>query len=83
MPIGSRKRVLLKPTGSHKLCSPFQIQSNFSGSDFFGTMKISSKQGQFKPERVDNSARSGSITRISLIFYNIRVCCVFSLESPH
>ena len=21
--------------------------------------------------------------RISLIFYNIQVCCVFSLESPH
>ena len=33
--------------------------------------------------RVDESARSGGIIRISLIFYNIKVCCVFSLESPH
>ena len=33
--------------------------------------------------RVDNSGRSGGIIRISLIFYNKKVCCVFSLESPH
>ena len=33
--------------------------------------------------RVDNSARSGGIIRISLIFYTMKVCCVFSLESPH
>ena len=33
--------------------------------------------------RVDESARSGGIIRISLIFYNMKVCCVFSLESPH
>ena len=33
--------------------------------------------------RVDNSARSGGIIRISLIFYDRKVCCVFSLESPH
>ena len=33
--------------------------------------------------RVDNSARSGGIIRISLTFYNMKVCCVFSLESPH
>ena len=33
--------------------------------------------------RVDNGARSGGIIRISLIFYNMEVCCVFSLESPH
>ena len=32
---------------------------------------------------VDNSARSGGIIRVSLIFYNMKVCCVFSLESPH
>ena len=32
--------------------------------------------------RVDNSARSGGIIRISLIFYNKKVCCMFSLESP-
>ena len=33
--------------------------------------------------RADNSARSGGIIRISLIFYNMKVSCVFSLESPH
>ena len=33
--------------------------------------------------RVDNSARSGGIIRISLTFYNMTVYCVFSLESPH
>ena len=33
--------------------------------------------------RVDNSARSGGIIRISLIFYNMKVYCVFSLELPH
>ena len=33
--------------------------------------------------RVDNSARSGGIIRTSLIFYNMKVYCVFTLESPH
>ena len=33
--------------------------------------------------RVDNSTRPRGIIRISLIFYNMKVCCVFSLESPH
>ena len=33
--------------------------------------------------RVDNSARSGGIIRIALIFYDRKVFCVFSLESPH
>ena len=33
--------------------------------------------------RVDNSARSGGKIRIFLIFCNKKVCCVFSLESPH
>ena len=47
-------------------------------------MKISSRHGQFKPMRVNISARSGGLIRISfLIFLNMKVCCVFSLESPH
>ena len=33
--------------------------------------------------RVDKDARSEGIIRISLIFYNMKVYCVFSLESPH
>ena len=32
---------------------------------------------------VNHGARSGGIIRISLIFYNMKLCCVFSLESPH
>ena len=59
------------------------IQSNLNGSNTIGTMKISSRQGWFEPMRVDYSARSGGYIRISLIFYNMKVCCVFPLESPH
>ena len=33
--------------------------------------------------RADNSAGSIDIIRVSLIFYNMKVCCVFSLKSPH
>ena len=33
------------------------IQSNFNGSNTFGTMKISSRLGEFEPMRVDKSAR--------------------------
>ena len=32
--------------------------------------------------RVDESARSVGIIKISLIFYNMKVFCVFLLESP-
>ena len=40
-------------------------------------------ENKFEPMRVDDSARSGGIIRISLIFYSMKVFCVFSLESPH
>ena len=33
-----------------------QQQSNFSGSNTFGTMKICSRQGQFEPVRVDKTS---------------------------
>ena len=34
--------------------------------------------------RVDYSAQSGGLIGISfLIFFYMKVCCVFSLESPH
>ena len=60
------------------------VQSNFSGSNTFGTMKISSRQGLFESMRVDYSARSGGLIGTSFfIFFNMKVCCVFSLESPH
>ena len=41
------------------------IQSNFNGSNTFGTMKISSRQGEFKPMRVDYSVKSGGLIVIS------------------
>ena len=40
------------------------IQSNFNGSNIFGTMKISSRQGQFELMNVYHSARSGGIIGI-------------------
>ena len=61
----------------------WHIQLNFNGSNTFGTMNIGSRQGYFEPMMVDNSTRSGGIIRMSLIFYSMKVCCVFSLESPH
>ena len=33
--------------------------------------------------KVDNSARSKGLIGIFFIFFNMKVCCVFSLESPH
>ena len=44
------------------------LQSNFSGSNTFGTMKISSRQGLFEPLRVYYRARSGGIIGVSLRF---------------
>ena len=35
---------------SHKCVN---LQSNFNGSNTFGTMEISSRQGKFEPMRVD------------------------------
>ena len=61
--------------GMHVLS--LRIQSNFNGSNTFGTMKICPRQGYFEPLRVDLRARLGGIIRISLIFYNMKVCCVF------
>ena len=53
--------------GKNKYINEYKadIQSNFSGSNTFGTMKISSRQGQFEPMRVDYSARSGGLMGIS------------------
>ena len=51
---------------------------HFNGSNTFGTIKICSKQGRFELISVNHSARSGGIFSI---FLNMRVFCVFSLES--
>ena len=59
------------------------LQSNFNGSNTFGTMTISSRQGLFEPLRVYYRARSGGIIGVSLRFlFIMKVYCVFSLESP-
>ena len=33
--------------------------------------------------RIDYSARLGGLIEISFDFFNMKVCCVFTLESPH
>ena len=48
-------------------------------------MKICSRRGKFKLS-VNHSARSGGVIGnrdIFSIFFNMKVCCVFSLESPY
>ena len=37
-----------------------EIQSNFNGSNIFGTMEICSRYGYFEPLRVNHGTRSGS-----------------------
>ena len=46
----------------------YKVQSNFNGSNTFGTMRISSRQGKFEPMRVDYSARSGGLIGIFFRF---------------
>ena len=48
-------------TTSTATTSIFLLQSNFSGSNTFLAMKISSRQGKFEPMRADYSARSGGL----------------------
>ena len=43
------------------------LQSNFNGSNTFGTMQISSRQGKFEPVRIDYSAKSGGLIGISFL----------------
>ena len=50
---------------SHFLTENIGVQWKFNGSNTFGTMKISSRQGLFEPMRVDNSARPGGIIGVS------------------
>ena len=60
------------------------IQPNFNGSNTFGTMKICSRQGLFELMSVKHSAWSEGLIGISFrFFFNMTVCCVYSLESPH
>ena len=45
-----------------------EIQSNFNGSNTFGTMKICSRQGQFELVSVNHSTRTGGNIEISFRF---------------
>ena len=46
-------------------------------------MEICSRQGLFELASVNHSARSGGIIGIIFpIFFNAKICCVFSFESP-
>ena len=61
-----------------------KLQSNFNGSNTFGTMKICSRQGEFEPLRLYYRDRSRGINRdIFSIFFNMKAYCVYALESPH
>ena len=58
------------------------IPSNFNGSNIFATTKICSRQEKFKLMDVYHSTNSEGIIGIFFsIFFNMKVCCVFSLES--
>ena len=54
----------------------------FNGSNTFWTIKISFETVVVRANEVDESARSGGIIRISLVSNKMKVCCVFSSESP-
>ena len=43
-----------------KMNGKFAIQSNFNGSNIFGTIELCSRYGYFEPLRVIHGARSGS-----------------------
>ena len=63
----------LEITLQSQMISQIYIQSNFNGSNTFGTMQISSRKGEFEQMRVDNIAKSGGIIRISIIFCYMKV----------
>ena len=58
------------------------LQSNCNGSNTLGVMKIYSRQGMFELMSVNHSARPRSRDVFSIVL-NMKVCSVFSLESPH
>ena len=60
-----------------------RIQSNYNGSNTFGTMTICSRQGLFELMTVNRSTRTECKVEISFCFSNMNVYCVFSLELPH
>ena len=67
-----------------------QQQQQINGSNTFGTMKVRSRMGQCvgQCELISFNHRPGQPVRrhnrdILSIFFNMKACYVFSLESPH
>ena len=58
------------------------IQPNLSGSNTFGTMKICSRQGLLELMSVNyrGQVRRHNRDIFFSIFFNMKVCCVFSLK---
>ena len=58
----------------------YKLFKIFSASNPFVACILTTKQNiDFSDDRISCAC----IIRIPLIFYNMKVCCVFSLESPH
>ena len=74
----------------------YKIQSNFDGSNLFGTMKICLRQRLFEPRKVTIGATPGGIMEIivgyffGVQYFKCMLCvliritstCVYTLESP-
>ena len=64
-----------------------KIQSNFDGSNSFGTMKICSRQRQFEPRRVTISAIPEGIMEIivgylfGVLYYKRMLCVLIRIAS--
>ena len=61
-----------------------KVQPNFNGSNTLGIMKLCFRQGQLELMRFNNSTRSSGIIGLFFsIFFDMKVCNVFTLESHH
>ena len=56
----SRLAVPMHPPTLKVQLSVFKVQSNFDGSNIFGTIENCSRHGWFEPLRVNYDAKSGS-----------------------
>ena len=69
------------------LYSYISVQSNFDGSNLFGTMKICSKQRLFEPGKVTISATPGGIMEIivgylfGILYFKCLLCVLIRIAS--
>ena len=59
-----------------------EIQYSFNGSNSFGTMMMCLRQGKFDLMCVNIAPGQRHNRDIFSIFFDTKICCVFSLESP-